>query len=72
MITVKDVIENNDDIRVRIALKESKDPCDPLSIIVFEGKLSEIPEDLKGLEVIMEGWLLDAQINQLEVYHSER
>lgn len=68
MITVRNFIENNDDIRVRIAQKDSKDPCDPLTRTLWEGMLSEIPEELRGLEVIGEGWLLDAQVNQLEVY----
>ena len=68
MITVRDFIENNDDIRVRITLKDSKDPCDPLTRTLWEGMLSEIPEELRGLEVIGEGWLSEAQVNQLEVY----
>lgn len=68
MITVRDFIENNDDIRVRIAQKESRDLSDPIACTIWEGLLSEVPEELKGLEVINEGWLLEAQVNQLEVY----
>ena len=67
MITVRDFIENNDDILVRIAQKDSKYPCDPLIRTIWEGMLSEIPEELRGLEVIGEGWLIDAQLNLLEV-----
>lgn len=67
MITVRDFIENNDDILVRIAQKDSKDPYDPLIRTIWEGMLSEIPEELRGLEVIGEGWLIDAQLNLLEV-----
>ena len=68
MITVRDFIENNDNIRVRIAKKENRDPYDPFTETIWEGMLSEIPEELRGLEVINEGWLIDAQVNQLEVY----
>ena len=68
MITIRDFIENNDDIRVRIAQKESRDLSDPLVCTIWEGLLSEVPEELRGLEVINEGWLFEAQVNQLEVY----
>jgi len=67
MITVRDYIESNDDIRVRIAKKESRDPYDPFAETIWEGMLSEIPEELRGLEVINEGWLLEGKVNQLEV-----
>lgn len=47
MITVRDFIENNDDIRVRIAQKDSRDLCDPFITAIWEGQLSEIPEELR-------------------------
>lgn len=67
MVTIRDYVENNDDIRVRIAQKETEDPCDPFTETIWEGMLQEIPEQLRGLEVIREGWLIGAQVNQLEV-----
>ena len=47
MVRVRDYIENNDNIRVRIARKFSKDPCDPLTETIYEGMLSVIPEELR-------------------------
>lgn len=70
MVTINDYIKNNDDIRIRIAKKYSEDPFDPVTETIWEGMLSDVPEELRGLEVINEGWMLDAQINQLEVYIS--
>ena len=67
MVTVRDYIESNDDIRIRIAKKCSRDPYDPLTYPIWEGMLSDVPEELRGLEVANEGWMMDAQINQLEV-----
>ena len=67
MVTVRDFIESNDDLMVRIAEKETGDPYDPFTETIFEGHLSEIPEELKGLKVVNEGWLIGAQVNQLEV-----
>ena len=67
MVTIRDYVENNDDIRVRIAQKKTEDPCDSFTETIWEGMLQEIPEQLRGLEVIREGWLIGAQVNQLEV-----
>lgn len=68
MGTVSDYIANNDNIRVRIARKESRDECHPFVRDIWEGMLYDIPEDLRKAEVINEGWLLEGQINQLSVY----
>lgn len=68
MITVRDFIESNDDVRVRIAQKDSRDLCDPFITAIWEGQLSEVPEELRALEILNEGWSLEAQVNQLEVY----
>jgi len=71
MVTVRDYIESNDDIRVRIAKKESRDPYDPVTETIWEEMLSDVPEELRGLEVVNEGWMMGAQINQLEVIDPE-
>lgn len=68
MVTVQDFIDNNDNIKVRIAQKYSRDKCDPLTRTIWEGMLYDVPDELKKLEVLSEGWLMNAQINQLEVY----
>lgn len=67
MVTVRDFIESNDDIRIRIAKKGSRDPYDPLSYPIWEGMLSDVPEDLKALEVIDEGISFESGVNQIEV-----
>lgn len=68
MITVQDYIENNDDIRIRIARKHSRDINDPLTSTIWEGMLYDTPEELRKLEVLSEGWMMEARINQLEVF----
>ena len=68
MVTVQDYIDNNDNIRVRIARKFSKDENDPETEKLWEGMLYDIPETLRPLEVLSEGWLMVAQVNQLEVF----
>lgn len=67
MVTINDYIKNNDDIRIRIAKKGSRDPYDPLSYPIWEGMLSDVPEDLKALEVINEGISIESGVNQIEV-----
>lgn len=67
MVTVRDFIESNDDIRIRIAKKGSRDPYDPLTYPIWEGMLSDVPEDLKALEVINEGISIESGVNQIEV-----
>lgn len=69
MITVDDYIKNNDNIRVSIARKESRDECHPFERDVWEGMLYDIPEELRTAEVINEGWLLEGQMNHLSVYY---
>lgn len=71
MVRVKDFVENNDDIRIRIAKKESRDPYDPVTETIWEGMLLDIPEELRELEVVNEGWMMGARINQLEVFMEE-
>lgn len=67
MVTINDYIKNNDDIRIRIAKKGSRDPYDPLSYPIWEGMLSDVPEDLRTLEVINEGISIESGVNQIEV-----
>lgn len=69
MVTVNDFIANNDNVRVLIGRKESRDDCDPFERDVWEGMLYDIPEELRTAEVINEGWLLEGQMNHLSVYY---
>ena len=66
--TVRDCIENNDDIEVRLDAMESRDDCDPLHHTFWQGRLKDIPEKYRDLDVISEGWMMEAQINSLSVY----
>lgn len=68
MTTIQDYIDKNENIKVRIDRKESTDPCDPMSHTEWEGMLKDIPQKYRNLEVISEGWLMQAQINSLAVY----
>ena len=40
--------------------------------LIVKSLEEDVPEDLRKLEVIDEGWLIDAQINQLEVFIAEQ
>ena len=72
MIIVQNYIDSNANTKIRIAQKYSRDRTDPLTQTLWEGMLEDVPEDLRKLEVIDEGWLIDAQINQLEVFIAEQ
>lgn len=72
MIIVQNYIDSNANTKIRIAQKYSRDRNDPLTQTLWEGMLEDVPEDLRKLEVIDEGWLIDAQINQLEVLIAEQ
>ena len=71
MITVDDYIKNNDNVRISIARKESRDECHPFERDVWEGMLYDIPENLRKAEVIngsQDGYL-KGQMNHLSVYY---
>lgn len=67
MVRIRDFIENNENIKVKIVASETREESDPYHKRVFEGMLHDIPEELREVEVIREGFLLGAQINQLTV-----
>lgn len=76
MVTILNYIVNNDNTRVRLHKKESKDPYDAYYEILWEGMLKEIPEEYHNLEVIQSGWSYNSLIENngilplhcLEVY----
>ena len=70
MTTVLDYIRQNDNIKVEIDGKETRDDCDPFCVTIWVGMLHDIPEKLRGLEVINEGYRIGAKINCLEVFVS--
>lgn len=71
MVTIKDFIDNNENMMIQIEAAFSEDTTDPLRITVYEGMLADIPERLQGIEVIEGGWLIGAQMNCLTVLNSE-
>lgn len=66
--TVQDFIESNENVKIEIAQKFSRNECDPLSIVLWAGRLHDTPEEYRACEVIGAGWLTGAQYNRLEVY----
>lgn len=67
MVTIKDFIENNENIPIIIESKISKDRHDPLNKEIWRGMLDEIPAHLRDLEVISAGFGLAAKCNVLVV-----
>lgn len=51
--------------------RRGRDPYDPVTETIWEGMLLDIPEELRELEVVNEGWMMGARINQLEVFMEE-
>lgn len=72
MATIQDYIDNNENIKIRIDAKESTDPCDPMIHTMWEGMLKNIPKKYRNLEVIDEGWMMNAMINSLAVYYLKK
>ena len=68
MLKVKDYIDNNENTKIRICGKETTSDIDPFCVTLWEGMSYDVPEKLMGYDVLNEGWLLDAQINSLEIF----
>lgn len=66
-ITVQTVINENDNVMIEIAKKENQDECDPWSESLFVGMLQDVPEHLRGLEVLSTGWQMEGQKYQINV-----
>lgn len=68
MLKIRDYIEENENIIIRINASASKDPCESLSKTIYEGMLWDIPAEYHDCEVMKAGWLLGAQMHQLTIY----
>lgn len=55
------------DEKVRIDGKETRDQEDPFAWHIWEGYTDEIPEPLKDLEIVVDGWAIKAYTHVFEV-----
>lgn len=62
-----DYINNNENVPVRISMQEDRDPWTAFHHKLWEGNLYDVPEKYRKIEVISEGWLIGAQINEITV-----
>ena len=67
MATIRDFIENNENVPIIIETSETKDTTDPLRKELWKGMLYDTPKDLQNLEVIQEGYGIVAQCNILTI-----
>lgn len=66
MATIRDFIENNENVPIIIETSETKDTTDPLKKL-WKGMLYDIPKDLQNREVIQEWYRIVAQYNILTI-----
>lgn len=55
MTTIRDFIENNENVSIIIETSETKDTTDPLRKKLWKGMLYDIPKNLQNREVIQKG-----------------
>ncbi len=67
MATIKDFMENNENVPIMIETSETKDITDPLRKELWKGMLYNIPKKLQNREVIQEGYGIVAQCNILTI-----
>lgn len=67
MATIKDFINNNENVPITIESKPSKNVTDPLSKEIWSGMLYDIPVELHHFEVIQEGYGIVSQRNILTI-----
>lgn len=67
MATIKDFIENNENVLIIIKTAETRNTTDPLRKELWKGMLYNIPKDLQNREVIQEGYGIVAQCNILTI-----
>lgn len=67
MTTIKDFIENNENVPIMIETTETRDTTDPLRKELWKGMLFDIPKNLQNREVIQEGYGIVAQCNILTI-----
>ena len=67
MVTIRDFIENNENVLIIIETAETRNTTDPLRKELWKGMLYDTPKDLQNLEVIQEGYGIVAQCNILTI-----
>ena len=67
MVTIRDFIENNENVPIIIETSETKDATDPLMKKLWKGMLYDIPKNLQNREVIQEGYGIVDQCNILTI-----
>ena len=67
MATIKDFMENNENVPIMIETAETRSTTDPLRKELWKGMLCDIPKDLQNREVIQEGYGIVAQCNILTI-----
>lgn len=68
-LRIQDYIDNNENMKICISAKNSKDDC--MSRDIYIGMLADIPEKYRNIEVINSGWLIGAQIHELIILSSD-
>ncbi|MFR3950736.1 MAG: hypothetical protein ACLTY2_01645 [Coprococcus eutactus] len=67
MVTIRDFIENNENVLIIIETAETRNTTDPFRKELWKGMLYDTPKDLQNREVIQEGYGLVAQCNILTI-----
>lgn len=67
MMTVNDIINNNDNVDVTIHGVYKEKLYSPMFKEHFTGKLRDIPKHLRSCEVLNIGWLMEKQVYCIEI-----
>lgn len=67
MVTIRNFIENNENVLIIIETAETRNTTDPLRKELWKGMLYDTPKDLQNREVIQEGYGIVAQCNILTI-----
>ena len=67
MITIRDFIENNENVLIIIETAETRNTTEPLRKELWKGMLYDVPKDLQNRKVIQEGYGIVAQCNILTI-----
>lgn len=67
MVTIRDFIENNENVLIIIETAETKNTTDPLRKELWKGMLYDTPKDLQNREIIQEGYGIVDQCNILTI-----
>ena len=67
MITIRDFIENNENVLIIIETAETRNTTDSLRKELWKGMLYDVPKDLQNRELIQEEYGIVAQCNILTI-----